>query len=608
MTGHGKALAYRPGLDGVRALAVAAVVLYHGRVAAVPGGFLGVDVFFVLSGFLITSLLLEEHRRTGTVRLVRFWLGRARRLLPAALLVIAVALVAVALLSSADLPGLRGDALASTLYVNNWHQVLAERSYFAAFGRPSPLLHFWSLAVEEQFYLLWPPLLLLGLRWLRPARVALLALSSAVASALLMALRYDPAHDATRVYFGTDTHAAPLLLGVALAFVWPAMRPQVREVHGGARLDLDAMGLAGLALVLCGVLGWGELDPFVYRGGLVLVAVGAALLIASAAHPSSRLGRALGWTPLVWIGARSYGIYLWHWPVMAMTRPQLDVRLDLRLLVPLQIAATVLLAALSYRFLEMPVRRGELQARLRTWLGGLTVPRRRVALAAAPAALALFVAGALAWPVAQRQLPVERSASALARVAPADAAAAGLPRPASHPASNPAAAGSAQRPAPSAAAPTRGPILAVGASVMLAAIGPLQQRLHANVDAAVSRQPGEIEQRLEAYRDAGRLPPVVVVQTGENGPLHRDDLLALKQVLRGVPRVVLVTVRSPQARWADDTNAKLMELRAGWPQMTVADWHGASGRSSLLYDDGTHPNDAGARVYARVVGQAIGRR
>jgi peptidoglycan/LPS O-acetylase OafA/YrhL len=622
--GQGKALAYRPGLDGIRALAVAAVVLFHGGVEPFSGGFLGVDLFFVLSGFLITSLLLQEQARTGTVDLLRFWLGRARRLLPAALLVIAVSLVAVALLSSEDLPSLRGDALASALYVNNWHQVFADRSYFEAFGRPSLLLHFWSLAVEEQFYLLWPLLLLLGLRFLRPARVALLAVVAAVASGVLMALVFDPSHDPTRVYYGTDTRATPLLAGVALAFVWPAMRGDVRAVGRGARIDLDVMGLAGLALVLYGVFAWEALDPFLYRGGLALTALGGVLLIASASHPASHVGRMLGWAPLVWVGARSYGIYLWHWPVMALTRPDLDVHASMWLLVPAQVAATVALAALSYRFVEMPVRRGEAQARLRGWLGGLSAPRRRVALAAVPAALALFVAGAVAWPAAQRELPVAHTQSALARSAP-DAA--GLSASASAGGSDAAPArGSAgrrggdgargggasveQAPSGDAAKPAaapRGPILAVGASVMLAAIGPLEHRLHARVDAAVARQPAEIVERLQAYRDAGGLPPVVVVQSGENGPLYRDDLLALKHVLRGVPRVVLVNVRSPEASWADDTNEKLDELKSTWPQATVADWHDASDDGDLLYDDGTHPNPAGAAVYARIVRRAIGR-
>lgn len=597
MKSQGKALAYRPGLDGVRALAVAAVVLFHGQVEALPGGFLGVDLFFVLSGFLITSLLLEEHRRSGAIDLVRFWLGRARRLLPAALLVIAVSLVAVALLSSEDLPSLRGDALAAALYVNNWHQILTDQSYFEAFGRPSLLMHFWSLAVEEQFYLLWPPLLLLGLRWLKPAAIGAIAIAAAVASALLMAVLHDPAGDPTRVYYGTDTRATPLLIGVALAFAWPAMRREVRPVAGGARLDLDLMGVVGLAVVLWGALAWGERDPFVYEGGLALVAVGAALLIASAAHPSSHVGRALAWSPLVWVGARSYGIYLWHWPVMALTRPQLDVRLDLRLLVPLQIAATVALAALSYRCVEMPVRRGEAQARLRAWLAALPAPRRRLALAAAPTALALFVAGALAWPTAQRELPVAHTQSAAARAAPTVA---GEDR---DTATEGPARGGALR---AREAAPRGPILAVGASVMLAAIGPLQDRLHAKVDAAVARQPSEIAQRLREYRTAGELPPMVVVQTGENGPLHRDDLLELKAVLRGVPRVVLVTMRSPEASWQDDTNAKLAELASTWPQAAVADWHAASDDGDLLYEDGTHPNPGGAAVYARTVRQAIG--
>jgi peptidoglycan/LPS O-acetylase OafA/YrhL len=597
VTDHKPRLPYRPGLDGVRTLAVAAVVLYHGRALGVTGGFLGVDVFFVLSGFLITSLLLDEQARSGTIDLLRFWLGRVRRLLPAALLVIVVSLLAVALFSSEDLPSLRGDSLASILYVNNWHQVFADRSYFAAFGRPSLLQHYWSLAVEEQFYLLWPPLLWLALRRLRQQQVMLLVLGVAAASVVLLLVLYDPRQDATRVYYGTDTRATPLLLGVALAFVWPAMH-SARPIAGRARLALDGIGLAGLAIVLHGMLAWNDFDPFTYRVGLLIAAFGAALLIASVAHPSSHVGRALGWAPLVWIGQRSYGIYLWHWPVMAMTRPDLDVRASKLVLVPLQVAITVGLAALSYRYVEMPIRRGETQARVRAWLRTRPAPRRRAILVGTPAAVLLFVVAMVAWPTAIRTVPTGPSASALAHVPTGvggqrsvtatlgpGGSTGGIPRP-------------LMREAP------RRPILAVGASVMLAAIEPLRNRLHAQVDAAVSRQPAAIDQRLEEYRAAHALPPVVVVQTGENGPLYEEDLTRLRQALQGVPRVILLTVRAPSVNWIDDSNAKLRELAADWPQATIADWNAASANPDLLWD-GTHPKAEGAVIYADVARRAI---
>ena len=212
------ALPYVGALDGVRALAVAGVLLYHAGVPWLPGGFLGVDLFFVLSGFLITSLLLAEREATGRIDLARFWLRRARRLLPAAFVVIGVCLLVVAFLPPGEAARTRADALASLGYVNNWHQVLADRSYFEAFGRPSLLEHLWSLAVEEQFYLLWPLFLGFALTHLGRRRTALLTLAAATASALAMGLLFEPGSDPSRVYFGTDTHASGLLAGALLAF------------------------------------------------------------------------------------------------------------------------------------------------------------------------------------------------------------------------------------------------------------------------------------------------------------------------------------------------------------------------------------------------------
>jgi peptidoglycan/LPS O-acetylase OafA/YrhL len=235
-------LPYVGALDGVRALAVAGVLLYHGGVAWLPGGFLGVDLFFVLSGFLITSLLLAEREATGRIDLGRFWVRRARRLLPAAFAVIGVCLVVVALLPPGEAARTRADALASLGYVNNWHQVLAERSYFESFGRPSLLEHLWSLAVEEQFYLLWPLLLGFGLSRLGRRRTAIVTLTAAAASGLAMGLLFEPGSDPSRVYFGTDTHASGLLAGALLAFLWPLGRFRATP-HPSAVWVLDATAL-----------------------------------------------------------------------------------------------------------------------------------------------------------------------------------------------------------------------------------------------------------------------------------------------------------------------------------------------------------------------------
>jgi peptidoglycan/LPS O-acetylase OafA/YrhL len=567
-------LNYVAALDGVRAFAVAAVLLYHGGVHA-PGGFLGVDVFFVLSGYLITSLLLVEHAASGRIALPRFWGRRARRLLPAALLVIATCAVIAAIGYPADLPRVRGDALASILYVNNWHQILGDHSYFAAFGRPSTLQHLWSLAVEEQFYLFWPILLGGALAAFGRTTTAGLTVAAAVVSALGMGLLFRTGHDPSRVYYGTDTHAAGMLTGAALAFVWPLGARHVAPRRGAVAV-LDAVGVAALVLLVVAMANWHDYDPWVYRGGIALAGVAAACMIAVAVHPDAHLGRALGVAPLVWIGRRSYGIYLWHWPVMALTRPGADLAWSRWVLVPAQLAVTIGLAAASYRYVEMPVRNGTALRSLRTRLDRFA-PRQRLGIATAAGATVIVAVLAVALRSGTVHTPPALArTTAAAKVSPATA-----PQP-----------NGARRP------------LAVGASVMAAAQPELGRRM--TVDAAVGRQVDAVINRLDAYRAAGQLPRRVAIQIGENGPLFSSEVGALKAALRGVRRVVLVNIRVPRS-WEAEVNATLAQAVHGWHGAVLADWHTASGRPGLLYDDGTHPNPAGQRVYTRLVERALRR-
>ena len=348
-----------PGIDGLRAIAVAAVFLYHAGATWLPGGFLGVDVFFAISGYLITSLLIAEFAATGGVRLGRFWAGRARRLLPALFLLLGVCLILGVTVYRGRLVELRGDALSSLFYVANWRFIVEHESYFAQFGRPPLLRHLWSLSVEEQFYLLWPPLFLIGarLRWRRlmPAAVAL----AAIGSAALMWVLYHPGADTSRVFYGTDTRAAPLLAGVLLAFLWkPGSMPTLGRA--GVR-TLDAVSVAALAALAYMFATVHDYDQFVYRGGFLVLAVCATVLLATIAHPRGALGRGLARPLPRWVGERSYGIYLWHWPVLSLTRPGVDVHLARGLLVPIQAAITVAIADLSYRFIERPIRTGALR-------------------------------------------------------------------------------------------------------------------------------------------------------------------------------------------------------------------------------------------------------
>jgi peptidoglycan/LPS O-acetylase OafA/YrhL len=356
---------YMPGLDGLRAVAVLAVIAYHLGFGWAPGGLLGVAVFFTLSGYLITDLLLGQWSG-GRMRLGNFWIRRARRLLPALFVMLVVVVAWITIADPAQLSSLRGAVISSALYVNNWWLIDQHVSYFARFAPPSPLGHLWSLGVEEQFYLVWPWLLLIGLHFVkeRPGplgirpRLALITLGLGVASATLMALLYHPGFDSTRVYDGTDTRAFGLLFGAALAMVWPS-RGLTGHITVGARRILDGLGVAGLVVIALLIWRTNDYSPFLYQGGMVLLSVATVFVIAALAHPASRLGPALGCTPLRWIGVRSYGIYLWMFPIIVLTTPTVTSGVD-PLRAAVQVAASIGVAALSWRFVEEPIRHGAL--------------------------------------------------------------------------------------------------------------------------------------------------------------------------------------------------------------------------------------------------------
>ena len=391
---------YLPGLDGLRALAVGAVVAYHMDLGWAQGGLLGVGVFFTLSGYLITDLLLGQYERTGGLQLADFWLRRARRLLPALFVMLTVVVAWVTLLDRSLLPAVRGAVGTSAVYVTNWWLIAQHSSYFAQFAPPSPLGHLWSLAVEEQFYLIWPWLLWLGLRWKRSGagsyhRLAAATLLLAAASAVAMALLYRPGYDPTRVYDGTDTRAFALLIGAALAFVWPSTKLPV-QVDRRSRWVLDGAGVAGLAVFAVLVWRTSEYSPFLYRGGLVLLSFATALMVAAAASPASRFGRILGGESLRWLGVRSYGIYLWHFPIIMLTTPAAGGDTPSRRV--LQLAAIIGCAAVSWRYIEEPIRHGALskwwaQRRRNGWRLGALGRQARIAVAVSVPVLVLASCG-----------------------------------------------------------------------------------------------------------------------------------------------------------------------------------------------------------------------
>lgn len=376
-----RSVAHQPALDGLRAVAVLAVMAYHADVRWMRGGYLGVDAFFVLSGFLITGLLLAEHT-AGGISLGGFWTRRLRRLLPALLLVLAaVTAVAAAAPQVFDPKTVRDDGLATLAYAANWKFTFSGAGYFEQFAAPSPLRHMWSLAIEEQFYLLWP-LAITGIVALRPrSRRALplaVPLALAAASALLMALLTPAGGDVSRAYYGTDTRAQGLLVGATLAALVHRRRG---PTSGGGRFALEVSALGAVA-----GLGWawstvGGTAPGLYHGGYLVLAVAVALVIVAAVQPSGMVRSGLAWRPLQGIGRISYGLYLWHWPAfLVLTRTRTGW--DGPLLLGARFAATFVAALLSYHLVEQPVRQGA----PRGWRGRVAAP---VGLAAVAVAVAL---------------------------------------------------------------------------------------------------------------------------------------------------------------------------------------------------------------------------
>jgi peptidoglycan/LPS O-acetylase OafA/YrhL len=361
---------YVPALDGIRAFAVASVLLFHAGVDGLGGGFLGVDTFFVLSGFLITSLLLAERMRDGRIKLTIFWVRRARRLLPALLAVLVATVVAGHFLLDSDaLSLLRGDAPATLAYVANWRMIFRGTGYVAATATPSPLQHTWSLGIEEQFYLLWPLIIagLLAWRVARRTRWVLLVCCGAgtVASVLLCAHFYDP-NSISRAYYGTDTRAQALLIGAGLAALLAPARnqPAHRRRTVSRRVALGLLGLTGAAVTLWLWHVASDDARWLYAGGLTIAALATAAVIAVVVlDPRSPITRLLAAAPLVWLGRISYGVYLWHWPLFSYVTSD-ATGLSRWPLLTVRLLGTLLVAVLSYHLIEQPIRRGVLVRRL----------------------------------------------------------------------------------------------------------------------------------------------------------------------------------------------------------------------------------------------------
>lgn len=602
-------------LDGIRGLALVGVLLYHAMPGSFPGGYLGVEVFFVLSGFLIVSLLLDEERATGGIGWFAYAGRRVRRVMPALIAFLVVLVVLGPLMASGDAFRLRADVLWSVIGLTNWHLIRDGASYFGQLGRPPLARHLWSLAVEIQFYAVAPIVVAVLARRRVGTGVALLA-GGIGGSALIMAVLFR-AGDPSRAYYGTDARIGALLTGALLALLVTRAHLDVRMWAWRHR---SAMGAAGLATLVALFTVAGETSRWMYPAGFVLCRLATVALILATLERGA-LATAFGSRVPRWLGTRSYSIYLWHWPLVALLRPRIDVGWSPATSIVVGLAGALVLGELSYRWVERPF----LRRRARRMFTPERLPTRFrwMWASAAVVLIGLFIANLPSTdPIAASLREGQRVVAAAHGGGPYPesphqmSTAAALTGGAEAPEEQPVASApvSHVEPAPAPAPttippPAPAPVAAsaIGDSVMLGAAGPLQARLGpvGFIDAKVSRQFVAGVATARQLRDEGHLGQVVVVHLGTNGPPRTRDVDALMSVLAAVPRVLFVTVRMPRS-WEAETNDTIRAVPGRYPQVGIVDWYTYSdGHRDWFLSDGIHLKPIGAQAYADLVAYAV---
>jgi peptidoglycan/LPS O-acetylase OafA/YrhL len=572
-----RSIQYIPAIDGLRALAVIAVMFYHLGFSWIPGGFLGVDLFFVISGYVITRMLLDSIAQSGGLDLRGFYLARLRRLLPALLFMLTTTIIAVGIWAPDTIKRLLVDTPFALTGTINWRLVANEQDYFESIGRPPLLQHTWSLAVEAQFYLVWPLILYFILKKFGQKHIPIAALLIAAASGialLFVSFSIDAANASkvSHVYFGTDTHSIGLFLGAALAVSWIPQNFRVELTRKGQNF-IDGIGFVGFAGILATFLLINASNPAMYKIAFPLAGIFGAAIIASIVHPASRFAPVLQNKVLLWIGERSYAIYLWHWVIFQVTRPTVDLAGQAWALYSLRILIVFALADISLRYVELPIRRGVIQY----WIKGRKYRTKRernrqTSLLSATTVVVVIIAAV----ISVRAISIASDArTALEKSLSVDT---------------------------STVVPTeKDGLWVTGDSVILGIRSVLEENQPISlVNARIGRQAPELLEVLIQDQPQALDSPIIF-NLGNNNALSREQVEQIFEVVKAQPQIIVVNTAVPRP-WRDGNNQIISEVAAKYPQADVVDWNAISeGHPEYFAPDGVHLVPAGVNAYVSAI-------